>query len=42
MSTCPEDMTTFRPGLVQQLLFTFYAEFAQCQTRLQGDEDGWN
>lgn len=41
--TFPHIITTaFRLGGVWQLLFTFYTEFAQCPTRLRGDEDAWN
>lgn len=35
-------VTTFRPGGVWQLLFTFYAEFIRWPTHLQDDEDVWN
>jgi hypothetical protein len=37
-----EAITTFRPGGVWQLLFTFYAEFIRRPTRLRDDEDAWN
>jgi hypothetical protein len=35
-------ITTFRPGGVWQLLFTFYAEFIRRPTWLRNDEDAWN
>lgn len=35
-------ITTFLPGGVWQLLFTFYSEFTWCPTQLQNGKDAWN